>query len=125
MLIERALVTETSRDGSFERAKIEGGLLVLFTILLSSLITAQETPSDTLLTIEHYLDYETVSKTRPRLVYCSVSGYGQSGPDAGKAAYAPVVHAASGFDHVMAAAQNGDGSPLNAQPISAGSSQAG
>lgn len=60
------------------------------------------------------LDYETVSKTHPRLVYCSVSGYGQSGPDAGKAAYAPVVHAASGFDHVMATTQNGDGSPLNA-----------
>jgi crotonobetainyl-CoA:carnitine CoA-transferase CaiB-like acyl-CoA transferase len=60
------------------------------------------------------LDYETVSKDNPRLVYCSVSGYGQDGPDAGKAAYAPVVHAASGFDHVMATTQNGDGAPLNA-----------
>jgi crotonobetainyl-CoA:carnitine CoA-transferase CaiB-like acyl-CoA transferase len=58
------------------------------------------------------LDYETVSKANPGLVYCSVSGYGQTGPDAGKAAYAPVVHAASGFDHVMAAAQGGDGAPL-------------
>jgi crotonobetainyl-CoA:carnitine CoA-transferase CaiB-like acyl-CoA transferase len=59
------------------------------------------------------LDYETIAKAHPRLVYCSISGYGQSGPDAGKAAYAPVVHAASGFDHVMAAAQGGDGAPLN------------
>jgi len=54
------------------------------------------------------IDYETVSKDNPQLVYCSISGYGQTGPDAGKAAYAPVVHAASGFDHVMAAAQGGD-----------------
>jgi CoA:oxalate CoA-transferase len=59
------------------------------------------------------LDYETISKEQPRLVYCSVSGYGQTGPDAGKAAYAPVVHAASGFDHVVGAAQGADGAPLN------------
>ena len=54
------------------------------------------------------IDYAAVVKDNPKLVYCSISGYGQTGPDAGKAAYAPVVHAASGFDHVMAAAQGGD-----------------
>jgi CoA:oxalate CoA-transferase len=58
------------------------------------------------------LDYESVRKDNPGLVYCSVSGYGQDGPDAGKAAYAPVVHAASGFEHVMAKSQGGDGAPL-------------
>lgn len=58
------------------------------------------------------LDYETVRKDNPRLVYCSVSGYGQDGPDAGKAAYAPVVHAASGFEHVMARSQGEGGAPL-------------
>jgi crotonobetainyl-CoA:carnitine CoA-transferase CaiB-like acyl-CoA transferase len=57
------------------------------------------------------IDYSTVCKDNPKLVYCSISGYGQTGPDSGKAAYAPVVHAASGFDHVMAAAQ-GDAAPL-------------
>jgi CoA:oxalate CoA-transferase len=33
----------------------------------------------------------------PRLVYCSISGFGQTGPEAQRPAYAPVVHAASGY----------------------------
>lgn len=47
------------------------------------------------------LDYATLAAINPRLVYCSISGYGQSGPDAGKPAYAPVVHAGSGFDRAL------------------------
>jgi len=43
------------------------------------------------------LDYETLSKDHPRLVYCSVSGYGQTGPNAGGPAYAPIINAASGY----------------------------
>ena len=43
-------------------------------------------------------DYATLSKHNPKLVYCSISGYGQSGPGATRAAYAPIVHAASGYD---------------------------
>lgn len=46
------------------------------------------------------LDYETLSAINPRLIYCSISGYGQSGPRANSPAYAPVIHAASGFDMV-------------------------
>src|SRR4051812_4998613 len=38
----------------------------------------------------------------PRLVYCSISGYGQDGPAAERAAYAMIVHAASGFDRTLA-----------------------
>ena len=59
------------------------------------------------------LGYETARQDNPRLVYCSISGFGQSGPKAGLAAYAPVVHAHSGYEHVMALAQGGDGAPLN------------
>jgi len=33
------------------------------------------------------LDYETVKKWNPELIYCSVSGYGQSGPKAGQAGH--------------------------------------
>ena len=43
-------------------------------------------------------DYVELSKHNPKLVYCSISGYGQSGPGATRAAYAPIVHAASGYD---------------------------
>jgi crotonobetainyl-CoA:carnitine CoA-transferase CaiB-like acyl-CoA transferase len=46
------------------------------------------------------LDYETLAAINPRLIYCSISGYGQQGPKAHFPAYAPVIHAASGFDMV-------------------------
>ena len=44
------------------------------------------------------LDYAKLSQANPRLIYCSISGFGQSGPMATFAAYAPVIHAASGYD---------------------------
>lgn len=44
------------------------------------------------------LDYEILSKANPRLIFCSMSGYGQTGPWAERPAYAPVIHAASGYD---------------------------
>ena len=47
------------------------------------------------------LDYESAVGTNKKLIYCSISGFGQSGPRAKQGAYAPVVHALSGFDHVF------------------------
>jgi len=47
------------------------------------------------------LDYARLSEVRNDLIYCSISGFGQSGPRAEQPAYAPVVHAASGFDHTQ------------------------
>jgi crotonobetainyl-CoA:carnitine CoA-transferase CaiB-like acyl-CoA transferase len=44
------------------------------------------------------LDYDSLRELNPRLIYCSISGYGQSGPSAELPAYAPVIHAASGYD---------------------------
>ncbi|MFT3821275.1 MAG: CoA transferase [Rubrivivax sp.] len=38
----------------------------------------------------------------PRLVYASISGYGQQGPAAGRAAYAMIVQAASGYERTLA-----------------------
>ena len=44
------------------------------------------------------LDYASLQQLNPRLIYCSISGYGQTGPSAELPAYAPVIHAASGYD---------------------------
>jgi crotonobetainyl-CoA:carnitine CoA-transferase CaiB-like acyl-CoA transferase len=44
------------------------------------------------------LDYEALRPFKPDLVYCAISGYGQTGPSAELPAYAPVIHAASGYD---------------------------
>ena len=60
------------------------------------------------------LDYASIKDRFPRLVYCSISGYGQSGPFVNRAAFAPIVHAASGFDHVVANAQDSESPhPIN------------
>ncbi len=44
------------------------------------------------------LDYDLLKDLNPKLIYCSISGYGQTGPSAELPAYAPVIHAASGYD---------------------------
>src|SRR5687768_4235180 len=48
------------------------------------------------------LNYEAACESRPDVVYCSITGFGQYGPLAPKAAYAPVAHAFSGFDLILA-----------------------
>jgi CoA:oxalate CoA-transferase len=47
------------------------------------------------------LGYDALREINPRLIYCSISGYGQTGPDAERAAYAMIVHAESGFDRSL------------------------
>ncbi len=44
------------------------------------------------------LDYDAMRARKPGIIYCSVSGFGQSGPASGLSAYAPVIHAASGWE---------------------------
>ena len=43
------------------------------------------------------LDYASVAARNPRVVYASISGYGQTGPWRGRMAYAPTVQAESGL----------------------------
>ena len=57
------------------------------------------------------LDYDRLRSVNPRLIYCSISGYGQSGPSAELPAYAPVIHAASGYDMAHLAYQPGRSRP--------------
>ena len=59
------------------------------------------------------LDYATLAQQQPALIYCSISGYGQTGPSSGLPAYAPAIHAASGFDMAHIAYQPGRERPDN------------
>jgi CoA:oxalate CoA-transferase len=59
------------------------------------------------------LDYEALSRTNPRLVYASISGFGQTGPMASAPAYAPVIHAASGYELAYNQYQRGSDRPAN------------
>jgi CoA:oxalate CoA-transferase len=51
------------------------------------------------------LDYPKLREVNPAIVYCAISGYGQTGPSAGRPAYAPVIHASSGYDLAQIAHQ--------------------
>jgi formyl-CoA transferase len=59
------------------------------------------------------LDYETVAPLNPRLIYCSISAYGRSGPFATRPGFDPITQAESGFMSL-----NGfpDGPPVRTGP---------
>jgi crotonobetainyl-CoA:carnitine CoA-transferase CaiB-like acyl-CoA transferase len=57
------------------------------------------------------LDYGSLRELNPGLIYCSISGYGQTGPSAELPAYAPVIHAASGYDMAHLSYQPGRSRP--------------
>lgn len=59
------------------------------------------------------LDYPELAKVNPRLIYCAISGYGQTGPAAGRPAYAPVIHASTGYDMAHLFYQQGRERPDN------------
>ncbi|HKV17176.1 MAG TPA: CaiB/BaiF CoA-transferase family protein [Reyranella sp.] len=59
------------------------------------------------------LDYPELAKVNPRIIYGAISGYGQTGPGAGRPAYAPVIHAATGYDMAHLGYQAGRERPDN------------
>ncbi len=57
------------------------------------------------------LDYESLKKINPKLVYCSITGFGQNGPYASLAGYDYIVQGMSGF---MSITGEPDGQPMKA-----------
>jgi len=53
------------------------------------------------------LDHHTLRARNPRLVYCSISGYGQTGPWVDRRAFAPVVGAEAGVTWMQGEARGG------------------
>jgi crotonobetainyl-CoA:carnitine CoA-transferase CaiB-like acyl-CoA transferase len=62
------------------------------------------------------LDYESLSRVNPRLIYCSITGFGQTGPYAHRAGYDYVIQGLSGF---MSITGEREGTP-GAEPQKAG-----
>ena len=58
---------------------------------------------------KYRLDYETLSKARPGLVWCSITGFGQTGPDKDRGGYDFLIQGMSGLMSVTGAA---DGPPM-------------
>lgn len=61
------------------------------------------------------LGYEDLAKVNPRLVYCSVSAYGQTGPDAERAGFGLIAEAKSGAMAMVGTP--GEAPPLFRMPL--------
>lgn len=48
------------------------------------------------------IDWPALREVNPALIMLSISGFGQQGPEAGRAAYAPIIHAETGAIHRQA-----------------------
>ena len=55
------------------------------------------------------LDYESLQQINPRLVYCSITGFGQTGPYADRAGYDFMIQAMGG---IMSVTGEADGAPM-------------
>ena len=55
------------------------------------------------------MDYETLQKINPKLIYASITGYGQTGPYSNRAGYDVMVEAEFGLMHITGAR---DGAPV-------------
>lgn len=57
------------------------------------------------------LDYDSITRINPAIIYCSISGYGRSSPIGGRAGYDYVIQAEGGL---MAVTGEVDGEPMKA-----------
>ena len=54
-------------------------------------------------------DYDACTAIKPDIIYCSISGFGQTGPDHGRAAYDQVIQ---GLGGIMSVTGHADGDPM-------------
>ncbi len=85
----------------------EEGQKIILSLLETSDVLIENFKADGLK--KYGLDYETLHKKFPRLIYCSITGYGQSGPLAHEPGYDLVAQAMGGM---MASTGERNGAPM-------------
>ena len=85
----------------------EEGQKIILALLETSDVLIENFKADGLK--KYGLDYETLHKKFPRLIYCSITGYGQSGPLAHEPGYDLVAQAMGGM---MASTGERNGAPM-------------
>jgi crotonobetainyl-CoA:carnitine CoA-transferase CaiB-like acyl-CoA transferase len=91
-----------------DMASPEGQIILTSLVMQSDIIVENFKPGD----LERYnLDYASLSKANPRLIYCSISGFGRTGPNAKRAGYDFLVQGEGGL---MSLTGEADGPPLKA-----------
>ena len=63
------------------------------------------------------IDYETLQASNPRLVYCSITGYGRDTPDAGRPGYDALVTAKTGLHWEQRGFPGGTPDRLSGRPV--------
>ena len=105
----RGLMNETSRDGmspAFMTCNVNKKSLTLNLKAPEAIDVIRRLVETSDVVVENFkagtmqrlgLGHAELSRDKPELIYCSVSGYGQAGPKAGVAAYDGAIQASSGM----------------------------
>ena len=118
ILTETSMVLLGNRNKksiSVDLAKPEGQKLVQRLAAVSDVFIENFTPGTA---AKLNVGYDTLAALNPRLVYCSVSGWGQTGPNRLRAGFDAALQAATGF---MSVTGQPDGTP-GAGPVRVGAS---
>jgi len=90
------LATNRNKRSLTLNLKNQAGLAILHRLLERADVLVTNFPRKTTLA-SYGLDYPSLEARYPRLVVCSITGYGMTGPDAEKAGYDIVAQGASGL----------------------------
>ena len=94
------------RSVTIDMAKAEGQALIRQMALQSDILVENFKVGG----LKHYgLDYESLKAINPRLIYCSITGFGQDGPYAERAGYDLLIQASSGMMSITGRADNEPG----------------
>lgn len=87
-------VNKNKKSICIDLKKPESGNIIKKLVANSDIIIENFRPGTT---IKLGIDYETIKKYNDKIIYCSISGFGQSGPDAGMPSYDLITLARSGL----------------------------